>query len=107
MKGISFHQWNCHLRIKSAQCTAVVITVQLLQVWHTSTRKCFHDPAVEDGKLYTWGWNKFGQCGVGSMEENIPQPRLVERLLDYRVIKVGLGEQHTIVLVEPRASGSW
>jgi len=47
-----------------------------------------------------WGWNKFGQCGLSSAEENIPHPELVQRLIGYKVLKVALGEQHCIALVE-------
>lgn len=33
-----------------------------------------------DGELYMWGWNVYGQCGLGMHVENQLTPVLVEQL---------------------------
>jgi alpha-tubulin suppressor-like RCC1 family protein len=33
-----------------------------------------------DGELYMWGWNVYGQCGLGLDVENQLTPVLVEQL---------------------------
>jgi len=57
-----------------------------------------HDDLVT-GKLYTWGWNAYGQCGVSKKEEAILEPTLVSSLAFYSVTDVQCGEQHTICVV--------
>jgi len=62
----------------------------------------YHTAAVtEDGLLYTFGWNQFGQLGQGasSFGEYESTPKVVEALRDRVVVQVACGDQHTIALV--------
>jgi len=62
-----------------------------------------HTAAVTDnGLLYTWGWNHYGQLGHGSVSLNdcTPTPLMVEALKSNIVLQVSCGEQHTIALVQ-------
>ena len=65
-----------------------------------------HNLAVDvDGKVYSWGSNRNGQCGVyhESMDEygvycNLPG--LITDLKDYRVNKIACGFNHSYVRTE-------
>ncbi|XP_075493965.1 ultraviolet-B receptor UVR8-like [Primulina tabacum] len=59
-----------------------------------------------DGKLYGWGWNKFGQLGVG---DNIDQcsPVQVTFPLDQKVEKISCGWRHTLAVTEWQNVFSW
>jgi alpha-tubulin suppressor-like RCC1 family protein len=62
-----------------------------------------HTAAVTDnGLLYTFGWNHYGQLGHGSVSLNdcTPIPMIVEALKSNVVLQVSCGEQHTIALVQ-------
>ena len=50
------------------------------------------------GRTYTWGSGKFGQLGLGPDIVRALKPTLVPKLRNYRVIDIGCGTRHTIVL---------
>ncbi|PPD84666.1 hypothetical protein GOBAR_DD18411 [Gossypium barbadense] len=54
---------------------------------------------TSDGKLYGWGWNKFGQVGVG---ENTDICSPVQR-----VVQVSCGWRHTLAITEEQNIFSW
>ncbi|XP_033102974.1 RCC1 domain-containing protein 1-like [Anneissia japonica] len=59
-----------------------------------------HTAAVlENGKLYTWGWGKYGQLGHGDTK-TIDRPTLVTALEDKQVVDVVCGEWNTVVVCE-------
>uniref|UniRef100_A0A453NK49 RCC1-like domain-containing protein n=3 Tax=Aegilops tauschii subsp. strangulata TaxID=200361 RepID=A0A453NK49_AEGTS len=66
-----------------------------------------HTMAVaSDGKLYGWGWNKFGQVGVGDdvdhcspVEVNFPD--------EQKIAQVACGWRHTLALTENKNVFSW
>eukprot|EP00897_Mesotaenium_endlicherianum_P004127 jgi/Mesen1/3742/ME000204S03010 len=64
-----------------------------------------HTVALDtQGTLYAWGWNKFGQVGVGNNEDhNSPQ----EVKIGERVVQVSCGWRHTICLTERSNVFSW
>lgn len=55
-----------------------------------------HSMAIDqNGLLFAWGWNKFGQVGCGNtIDQNIPQ--LVSGLSHERVVQVACGWRHTV-----------
>ncbi|XP_020622823.1 X-linked retinitis pigmentosa GTPase regulator-like isoform X2 [Orbicella faveolata] len=54
---------------------------------------------TENGKLYTFGSNDWGQLGHGSTVQ-FPNPKLVKRLKPEKVNMVAAGRNHTIVSTE-------
>lgn len=54
-----------------------------------------HSLAIADGRLYSFGWNRFGQCGHGD-EQKILTPRRVEGLEG--VVQVAAGRSHSLAL---------
>ncbi|CAG8466864.1 15822_t:CDS:2 [Acaulospora colombiana] len=61
----------------------------------------FHSFAVQqDGTVYAWGLNNFGQCGFTSKDVFIMQPTIVEFFNDKRVKIIAAGEHHTLALLE-------
>ncbi|EOA13376.1 hypothetical protein CARUB_v10026414mg [Capsella rubella] len=61
---------------------------------------------TSDGKLYGWGWNKFGQVGVGN---NLDQcsPVQVRFPDDQKVIQVSCGWRHTLAVTERNNVFAW
>ncbi|XP_037955224.1 uncharacterized protein LOC119685097 isoform X2 [Teleopsis dalmanni] len=59
----------------------------------------YHNAAVADGLLYTWGWGIYGQLGHGDTE-NIAVPKIVSFFKYKKVVQVSLGHAHTLVLCQ-------
>lgn len=59
-----------------------------------------------DGKLYGWGWNKFGQVGVGDNVDHC-SPVQVQFPLDENVTKISCGWRHTLAVTEKQNVFSW
>ena len=53
-----------------------------------------------EGRLYSWGWNEHGQCGLGDVGSVVPTPRAIGRLFGRTVGAVACGAAHTIALVD-------
>lgn len=53
-----------------------------------------------DGRVYTWGNSDHGKLGHGSGRK-VSVPQLVDKLRDYRVVRVASYNEHTATLVEP------
>ncbi|XP_074304705.1 ultraviolet-B receptor UVR8-like [Silene latifolia] len=66
-----------------------------------------HTMAVtSEGKLYGWGWNKFGQVGVG---DNVDRCSPVQVLFpdDQKVVQICCGWRHTLAITERNNVFSW
>uniref|UniRef100_A0A0D9VH12 RCC1-like domain-containing protein n=1 Tax=Leersia perrieri TaxID=77586 RepID=A0A0D9VH12_9ORYZ len=59
-----------------------------------------------DGKLYGWGWNKFGQVGVGDNEDHC-FPVQVNFPNEQKIVQVACGWRHTLALTETKNVFSW
>eukprot|EP01084_Bolivina_argentea_P158449 276007_1 len=59
-----------------------------------------HNLCVDSkGKVWSWGHNMFGQCGVGS-SKNINSPKMIQMLKDCKVVNIKCGFWHSYVKVE-------
>ncbi|KYQ94330.1 hypothetical protein DLAC_04627 [Tieghemostelium lacteum] len=57
-----------------------------------------HSAAVDNqGRVYTWGWNKYGQLGNGTLKKQMT-PGKVKDLAQWHISKVSSGRNHTIAL---------
>lgn len=52
------------------------------------------------GRVFTWGNSDHGKLGHGSSRK-VAVPQLVDKLNDYRVVRVASYNEHTAALVEP------
>jgi len=81
--------------------------VEVLGVARSVAAGSRHSAAVVDGRVKLWGWGEEGQLG-NECEMNENKPREVELGKDAltpsgnvgRVVRVGLGVSHTVVLLE-------
>eukprot|EP00243_Klebsormidium_subtile_P003284 TRINITY_DN1661_c0_g3_i1.p1 TRINITY_DN1661_c0_g3~~TRINITY_DN1661_c0_g3_i1.p1 ORF type:complete len:219 (+),score=39.83 TRINITY_DN1661_c0_g3_i1:3-659(+) len=66
-----------------------------------------HTVALDsDGRLYAWGWNKFGQVGAGdNVDHNLPA--LVKGMEHERVVSVACGWRHTACITEAGNVYTW
>ncbi|XP_078172079.1 regulator of chromosome condensation (RCC1) family protein [Carex rostrata] len=61
---------------------------------------------TSEGKLYGWGWNKFGQVGVGDNTDHC-SPAQVNFPDNQNIVQVSCGWRHTIALTERKNVFSW
>ncbi|WMV29484.1 hypothetical protein MTR67_022869 [Solanum verrucosum] len=61
---------------------------------------------TSDGKLYGWGWNKFGQVGVDDNCDHC-SPVQVKFPHDQKVILISCGWRHTLAVTERQNVFSW
>ncbi|KAG8373675.1 hypothetical protein BUALT_Bualt11G0049300 [Buddleja alternifolia] len=61
---------------------------------------------TSDGKLYGWGWNKFGQVGVGDNIDHC-SPVQVKFPLDQKIVDISCGWRHTLAVTERQNLFSW
>ncbi|KAL7101943.1 hypothetical protein ACP275_08G087700 [Erythranthe tilingii] len=59
-----------------------------------------------DGELYGWGWNKFGQVGVGDSIDHC-SPVQVKFPLDQKVVNISCGWRHTLAVTDRQNVFSW
>jgi alpha-tubulin suppressor-like RCC1 family protein len=52
---------------------------------------------TNQGKVYSWGKNSQGQCGLGHMEDT-NRPALIRKLDEITIIELSAGWEHSIVL---------
>ncbi|XP_042494546.1 ultraviolet-B receptor UVR8-like isoform X7 [Macadamia integrifolia] len=66
-----------------------------------------HTMAVtSDGRLYGWGWNKFGQVGVGDNVDRC-SPVQVKFPQEQKVVQISCGWRHTLAVTEKQNVFSW
>lgn len=66
-----------------------------------------HTMALDDeGKLFGWGWNKFGQVGVANNDDH-NSPQLVKIPVSERITQVSCGWRHTVAITEKDNVFSW
>ncbi|XP_058109498.1 ultraviolet-B receptor UVR8-like isoform X2 [Magnolia sinica] len=79
-----------------------ILDAPSLENKHAKTVSCGarHNAIVtEDGKVFCWGWNKYGQLGLGDMiDRNTPSQVPLDDVLP---TKVACGWWHTLALAEP------
>ncbi|KAL7556435.1 hypothetical protein ACA910_020346 [Epithemia clementina (nom. ined.)] len=76
------------------QALANVFVTQITCGWSHSVA------LTAKGRVYTWGNGDHGKLGHGSGRK-VAVPQMVEKLKDYRVVRVASYNEHTAALVEP------
>jgi alpha-tubulin suppressor-like RCC1 family protein len=59
------------------------------------------------GKVYCWGWNKWGLLGIGSQDESFHKPILSQYLNNEFVIDISCGGFHSLVLTNCGEMYAW
>ncbi|KAL4710486.1 hypothetical protein ACJJTC_008888 [Scirpophaga incertulas] len=60
----------------------------------------YHSAVIDaGGRLYTWGWGVHGQLGLGSIDDEC-SPKMVTKLQGRKVLSVGCGGCHTVMLMK-------
>eukprot|EP00164_Ancoracysta_twista_P000518 GFYU01000692.1.p1 GENE.GFYU01000692.1~~GFYU01000692.1.p1 ORF type:complete len:825 (+),score=233.28 GFYU01000692.1:164-2638(+) len=66
-----------------------------------------HSAALtEDGVVYVWGRNGFGQLGIGSREHQT-EPRELEYFLSKHIVQIALGDEHSAAVSEDGQLFTW
>ena len=53
---------------------------------------------TEHGAIYSWGWSKYGQTGLGTTKSEMKEPRVVEVGATVVFKDIACGDKHTIAL---------
>ncbi|RWR92760.1 Regulator of chromosome condensation [Cinnamomum micranthum f. kanehirae] len=61
---------------------------------------------TSDGSLYGWGWNKFGQIGIGDSDDRC-SPVQVKFPPDQKVVQISCGWRHTLAVTDKDNVFSW
>lgn len=60
---------------------------------------------IEDGSVYCWGTNYYGQLGIGKINQTLGSPKPVA--LPYAVTDLALGSNHTCALLADKTVWCW
>ncbi|XP_013171805.1 PREDICTED: probable E3 ubiquitin-protein ligase HERC4 isoform X1 [Papilio xuthus] len=68
----------------------------------------YHSIALtNNGDLYSWGANSYGQCGLGNMTNKETTPQQITSLFGVPIALVACGSNHTFVLSKSGAVFGW
>lgn len=56
-----------------------------------------HTIALTENGVYSWGSNKFGQLGIGDVNQSA-YPRMIETLYCRRIVNVAAGQYHSLAV---------
>ncbi|GAA0150428.1 guanyl-nucleotide exchange factor [Lithospermum erythrorhizon] len=100
--GNQFGQLGLGIGSDEAETSPKLLKASLFENKNAKTVSCGarHSTILtEDGSLFSWGWNKYGQLGLGdTIDRNIPS-EVTEN--EYRLRNVSCGWWHTLLLAEP------
>ncbi|CCI45586.1 unnamed protein product [Albugo candida] len=60
-----------------------------------------------EGRVFSWGKQSEGQCGLGFSDQDELSPCLIEKLFDSRIIDVACGYTHSLALTSQHEVLSW
>lgn len=67
-----------------------------------------HSFAVtEDGRVFGWGSNEFGQLGTGKKGDTVHRPRIIEGLAGLMIIAISSGDRHSAAVTNTGAVYTW
>ncbi|XP_057801326.1 ultraviolet-B receptor UVR8-like isoform X1 [Salvia miltiorrhiza] len=97
--GLGTHQDQCEIVPRLVD--ASVLESKKAKIASSGAR---HSAVLtEDGKIFCWGWNKYGQLGLGdALDRNIPEEVMVKE--DCTVKNIACGWWHTLLLCETSRS---
>ncbi|XP_072939555.1 probable E3 ubiquitin-protein ligase HERC4 isoform X2 [Epargyreus clarus] len=68
----------------------------------------YHSVALtNNGDLYSWGANSYGQCGLGTITNKETTPQPITSLLGVPIALIACGSNHTFVLSKSGAVFGW
>ncbi|KYQ49672.1 RCC1 and BTB domain-containing protein 1 [Trachymyrmex zeteki] len=76
------------------------------KVVHISCGAAFTVVIIDNGEVYGWGNNRYGQLGVGDMEDRTT-PCQVDSLIGTVIVQVVCGDRHTLALTDKGDLYAW
>ncbi|RLN20903.1 hypothetical protein BBJ28_00011454 [Nothophytophthora sp. Chile5] len=92
---------DCRDRLVPSRVTyfdAVASSLSPLIVVSVAAGKLHSLAAAPDGRLFAWGSDEMGQCGLNSCPQIYTVPHLVSSLVGLRVTQLAAGEAHSTVI---------
>ena len=104
-KGGRVYVWgkcfNSRKTVKVPKCIDSVFDGSIVQSISMSDKHIL--ALTQNNKVYAWGMNNMGQCGLRKDHRNkavIDTPKIVEKLSAYKVTQVSAGPYHSLVSYE-------
>lgn len=98
------------MREKSVASVPTAISPEMFgnkRVVHIAAGSQFSAAVTEDGKLYTWGSDQYGQLGHGKESWSVASPKVVRGLLRYPVAQVACGQYHMAAITQSHEVFTW
>lgn len=62
---------------------------------------------TEDGRVFGWGSNEFGQLGCGTKGDTVLRPQLIDGLQGLKVVAISSGDRHSAAVTNTGAVYTW
>lgn len=95
-----------HLLMEDHLYAAKVVALEELKVKLVSGGWRHTVAVTPSGRLFAWGWNKFGQLGLG-MHHDVNIPTQVVATADKTITQVACGWRHTVAISDDGGIYSW
>lgn len=83
-------------------------TLQVVKLVKIATGRCHSVCLSNEGQVFSFGYQEFGQLGNGVISKNIEElPTRIDRLLKHKLTDVACGLDHTLVLTENGDVHAW
>ncbi|KAM3967385.1 HECT and RLD domain containing E3 ubiquitin ligase 4 [Aphomia sociella] len=110
------YSWGCNnmgqlgLDTRDTYSHNIPSIVKLLATKNVIQIACgsYHSIALtNNGDLYSWGANSYGQCGLGNVTNKEMKPQQITSLLGVPIALIACGSNHTFVLSKSGAVFGW
>lgn len=104
--------WGAHgqLGVGDTKDRDVPTVIEELSRERVATLSCGdrHSFAVtDDGKVFGWGSNEFGQLGYGKKRDTILRPTVIEGLQGLKIVGISSGDRHSAAVTNTGAVYTW
>lgn len=90
--------------IRLQQYTSVIGNEKVMSIYCSAWS---YYALLENGNVYGWGFNAYGQLCLGYFNQSLLEPTLIKKLKPYKIKKISCGSFHVLMLDENGQLFSW
>lgn len=104
--------WGAHGQlgvgdVKDRDVPTVIGELSRERVWLLSCGDRHSFAVTEDGRVFGWGSNEFGQLGSGKKGDSVLRPKPIEGLLGLKIVGISSGDRHSAGITNTGAVYTW